>query len=329
MTSPSLPQSRTRIAPRYWSLGLSLACVIAGCGGEDKGRVSGRVTEVPPVDQCKLAEAYEFQNLVDFEPVGNSQFALCDPKLAMICNAPSPTPFYFNYDTKHTSPVPDAFKASTFCRSEEPYDSNLREGQVLGAPNKDGPRCGVSEHALQVLASNVAECYGANGRPGWGAALDLTMRNTLDAVGLEGGPYDGISFWVRKGSAATKPTFVFSVVDVPNNGIDAEFSGAELPQCGCRFEPTDQDPRHIQCYSDPPADVPDGRKCDAFSAAVTLTDEWTFIAARFSALTQKGFGAASLLPEVDATRIKRLQFLITAGDWDFWIDDLALFKDIP
>jgi hypothetical protein len=329
MTTSSSAQSRPK-ALRAWSLGLALAAVLAGCGGEDKGRVSGVAPIAPEVNQCQRAEQYEFQNLVDFEPVGNSSWAVCDPKFAMACNEATPTPFYFNYDFAHTYPPPPPPSGVlnpevVTCPREDPFDANLVQAQVTGSSIKDGARCGVSEHALNVRASNVAECYGGNGRLGWGAGLDLTMRG---ALGLDGSPYDGISFWVRKGATATKPTLVFSVVDVENNGIDDDtLSGDVLPQCGCVFEPTPEDPKHIHCYSDPPPSVPDGRKCDAFSAAVTLTDEWTLVAARFSQLSQKGFGAASRLPEVNAARIKRLQFLMTAGDWDFWIDDLALFKD--
>ncbi|HWA72151.1 MAG TPA: hypothetical protein VG937_07455 [Polyangiaceae bacterium] len=297
-------------------LGLSLAVLAAGCGGEDKGRVSGREPIVEAVDQCKLAEAYDYQNFVDFEPIGNDKHAYCDPEIASLCDTSAPVPFYFNYD-----PCPN-----------ELFDSNISQRNVYGEPLKDGARCGVSESALHVRATHVSECYKENGRHGWGAGLDLIMRPTgLDATALDGGPYEGISFWVRKGATPTKPSIIFSVVDTANTGSDREFSSDELEDklpCGCVKQPTESDLNHVRCYSDPPSTVPDGRKCDAFGAAVTLTDEWTFVAVPFTSLRQKGFGAAGA-EQVDPTQIRRLQFLMVAGDWDYWIDDLKFFKAKP
>jgi hypothetical protein len=304
----------------YSAIALALAFSATGCGGEDKGRVSGSTAVVEAVDQCKLAERYEYQNLVDFEPIGASHGAVCVPEIASACNMPNPgdSPFYFNHDA---------------CPDDSAFDSNINQSNVFGELIKDGARCGISETALHIKASNVSDCYKPNGRHGWGAGLDLTMKGTgLDATTLEGGPYEGISFWVRKGAGPTLPSVIFSVVDTANTSttvtIDSDKPENDLP-CGCVFRsPTEDDPHNVQCYSDPPPTVPDGRKCDPFGAAVTLTDGWTFIAAPFASLKQKGFGVAGAA-QVDPTRIRRLQFLMIAGDWDFWIDDLQLFKTKP
>jgi hypothetical protein len=278
--------------------------------------VSATAQTVPPPDYCKLADEYDYQNLVDFERVDDDVFAHCDPQLRELCDETPPTPFYFNYDAC----VPDL------------ADSNISQRAIAGEQLKDGARCGVSDRALHIKASNVSDCYKANGRHGWGAGLDLIMRpEGLDATALEGGPYDGISFWVRKGTTPGGASIIFSVVDEANTSVERDLSTNspdDLLPCGCVHLPTAADPDHVKCYSDPPSTVPDGRKCDAFGAAVTLTADWTFVAPTFASLKQKGFGVAGAA-RVDATKIRRLQFLMIAGDWDFWIDDLKFFKAKP
>jgi hypothetical protein len=59
---------------------------------------------------------------------------------------------------------------------------------------------------------------------------------------------------------------------------------------------------------------------------VTLTEDWTFYALPWNALNQKGFGVPSLLGRVDSGNIKGVTLLITPGDWDIWIDDVAFFR---
>jgi hypothetical protein len=72
--------------------------------------------------------------------------------------------------------------------------------------------------------------------------------------------------------------------------------------------------------------IPDIQKCDAFGSGITLREQWTFVPILFSSMRQKGFGQISEHGSVDVTTLSRLQFLVTAGDWDFWIDDVALFR---
>jgi hypothetical protein len=157
---------------------------------------------------------------------------------------------------------------------------------------------------LRITGRNLGMCFGLNGRLGWGAGLDLTFAPPLDAS-----DWDGIAFWVKKGSAGTKESVIFSVVDPYT-------SGAPLPDAS---EP---------CFSgDPNPQILDSEKCDAFGTAVTLSDEWSLVPALFSAMQQKGFGRVSQLGRVDSSQINRLQFLIMAGaEWDFWIDDIALYR---
>ncbi|HEX6275909.1 MAG TPA: hypothetical protein VFZ53_22865, partial [Polyangiaceae bacterium] len=79
---------------------------------------------------------------------------------------------------------------------------------------------------------------------------------------------------------------------------------------------------------DPPMGPPwkDSEKCDAFGTAVTMDGDWLFVPARFSTMRQKGFGVPSQLGHLDTTTINRLQILMNAGTWNFWIDDVVLFR---
>jgi hypothetical protein len=62
---------------------------------------------------------------------------------------------------------------------------------------------------------------------------------------------------------------------------------------------------------------------------VTTWDEWSFIPASFLAMRQKGFGVPSPNGELDRSTISRVQVLFSAGSWDFWVDNVSLFKAPP
>jgi hypothetical protein len=111
------------------------------------------------------------------------------------------------------------------------------------------------------------------------------------------------------------------VVDEQNEGIGEVISGsATQPHCGCKQTANSE----WTCSTDPDTTYADAQKCDAYGSAVSLTDDWSFVPIPFSGLRQKGFGTASA--PFDRSKISRLQFLMTFGDWDFWIDDIAFFK---
>jgi hypothetical protein len=191
----------------------------------------------------------------------------------------------------------------------------------------EGPRCG-SESALHVLTSNIATCYGDNGRIGWGGSFDITLSSDY----FDASEWDGISLWARGSGSIERSAFVLTAIDEPNLGLDLD--PADELGCNCREEPVEDDPSDtkIHCYSDPqptpgvPSPISDEQKCDAFGAAVAMTNEWRFVAIPFSEMRQKGFGFVSKTGRIDSARLKRLQVLITAGDWDFWIDDFAFFR---
>jgi hypothetical protein len=296
------------------------ALVTLACGGEDRGRPSGApLPALEPGDQCELERGYEFQNIVSFE----RPFAAASP-----CDrgVPCPgSPLYFNYDKTHSVGDPDAV-----C-------PNLAE--VIVAPDgnavnpsaiPEGSRCG-SESALRIQATNMATCYGDNGRVGWGGSLDITLSDDY----FDASDWDGVSLWVRRGESPNA-AFILSVIDEPNLGLQVPES--EELRCNCREEPSQNNPSEtrIRCYSDPDKEIdstdtdappfPDELRCDAFGSAVSMTDTWQFITIPFSEMRQKGFGFVSNSGRIDTTRLKRIQVLIAAGDWDFWIDDIGFYR---
>jgi hypothetical protein len=298
--------NRLRLVP----LGFAMNLGLVACGGSDDGRPSGEPESTEALDPCTADEGYEFQDVVNFEPreVG-------DParlSYTAFCEATTPCTFYFNYDEAQSPPNPEADRMrGPECLEEvNPgalafSDPVIEMSQVTGQPIEGG-RCDTDTAGLRVIAKNVGMCYGPDGRLGWGAALDLNFTPVLDAT-----EWDGIALWVRNSSAAR--------IALNLSLADRYTSGAENPDTG---EP--------YCKSmDPPAGQPpwrDSEKCDAFGVAVTLTDEWSFVPVRFASMRQKGFGVPSEHGLLDTETISRMQILMSAGTWDFWIDDVALFR---
>lgn len=291
-------------------LGLCFA-QLAGCGGEDLGRPSAERTGVEQIDACRGSEGYEFKPIMDFEASGDDTRITCDAALGVSCS------YYFNYDLAHSVLTPDELAArfpagsGYDCLSQVSPEFAVSNPEaadgVFNSEPIDGGRCEQSTSGFHITARNIGMCYGTNGRLGWGASADVTFAPVLDAS-----EWDGISFWVRRGKGSSGRAIILSLVDPYT-------SGAEDPEtleayCNASDTVPGQTP------------VPDTAKCDAFGTAITLTDEWTFVPADFGALRQKGFGVRSPLGRVDAARLTRLQVLMTAGDWDVWIDDIALFR---
>lgn len=321
---------------------------LLGCGGTDKGRPSGtRPDAGAALEPCNGADGYQTQVLVDFEGEPLMFTGYPDPRTAARCD-PSvcqASAFFFNYDEAHSNEDPNDPRSCTGpnaktqgCSCQEPVNPDVlpftdpQVGSSLWGREIDkGGRCSAPGYALHFQATNIAMCYGMNGRLGWGAGIDvkfLTPAAIDDGAGGAGGTgngaggvgedephppgsngydasgWDGIGFWVRKGNPGTKASFIATISDP---GTTPPAPG----QPGCTEEET----------------AADAKKCDAFGVAVTVTDEWTYVPARFSAMRQKGFGRPSPLGRLDSGNIVKLQFLFSAGDWDIWIDDVAFFRE--
>lgn len=109
--------------------------------------------------------------------------------------------------------------------------------------------------------------------------------------------WEGVSFWARRGSGDSGRSLFFSVFDplTENRG-------------GC-------------CDSD--SEVL-SEKCDAYGTGVGLDEEWRHFAIPFSALRQRGFGVAT--DGLLTSRIVGFNWAADRGNWDVWIDDIALYR---
>jgi hypothetical protein len=322
-------------------LGL-LVAALSACGGTDNGRPSGKGPDAGAAAlPCDAADGYSTQVFIDFEGELRPFAGYPDLRTAAVCDAVcSADAFYFNFDEAHSNE--DPAEPCGFAGQLQGCDCQVAvrpdvlpstdpavAASLYGREIDGGGRCGVPGKAMHVQATNIANCYGSNGRLGWGAGVDINLAASgpLDdgAGGTSGGEggasgdeanppgsdgydargWDGISFWARNGNPGTNSTFIISVSD----------PGTTLPppgQPGCSDAET----------------APDAEKCDAFGVAVTLTEEWTFVPALFRAMRQKGFGKPSPLGYLDTGNIVKIQLLLgRPGDWDVWIDDVAFFRE--
>ncbi len=296
-----------------------LAACLFGCGGEDEGRPSAERPFAEPLDPCELAAGYELQNIVNFDPPDGEtppsvRFQNCDS--ANRCN------FNFNYDVANTpgdpavtGKCPEDVVAST--------DPTAMQSYLMGVDA--GTRCGQPEYATRVTMSNLAICTNSDGRQGWGGSLSMSFSSPAGAdMPFDASDFDGFSFWVKKASPATRSALIATAVDPYTAGtrnIEDPFGG-EPRSCDASGLVTDSMGNRI----------PDTEKCDGFGVAVTIEDQtladgWTFIPVRFAAMKQKGFGMPSPLGHPLTEELVRLQFLISAGDWDIWIDDVSFFRE--
>lgn len=291
---------------------LSLAAV--ACGGTDDGRVEYEPVDDVELDQCKASKGYEFMSLVDFEPYqvpgGLSHQVRCNPEV--------PCSFYFNYDEDVSPPNPTSQPAKPLGSDCQKLavapDAVVRTDPSWGAGSFDakeigGGRCGEEGSALNFVTENVGMCFDSNGQLGWGAALDITFRPALDAS-----EWDGVSFWVKNSRHGETPAIIVQFADKYTSGTEA--AGTDLePYCDAS-DPMPDDPVK-----------PDSTKCDSFGLAVTLAKDWTFVPARFEDMAQKGFGVVSPLGHLKTDEIVRMQILVDAGDADFWVDNISLFRE--
>jgi hypothetical protein len=285
---------------------LGVAALLGACGGEDRGRPDNESISAAELERCAADDGYVFAPITTFDSAAASGVVECS-------DGDFPCSFWFNYDTAHSQANPERAKdQGTDCALE------IHEGDLVTSPptgdrlvREVTTRCGEQQGAYHFVADNLAMCKGKNGRRGWGGAQDITLN------GLDASAFDGFSFWAKKGEGETERSIIALAVDPYTSGqleIVNPFTGVAE---GC-------DGGEPDTTSETPED--DFSKCDPFAAGVTLDDEWTFIAVHFADLRQKGFGMPS--PEALQTQaLVRLQFLVTAGDWDFWLDDVAFFRE--
>jgi hypothetical protein len=274
------------------AFGLSLG--LAGCGGEDQGRVKADSNVIPDdsLIGCDLAATLE-QTLVlrgDFEnQTATSWKAEPDKSTAAadrVCSQDS----------------------RKDC-SEEETDSSLminmgtgtlRTG-AYGAFGEDDPPappdCVVGTRGLHVRSKGLDD---------WGGKVVRDYTNDTPPA-FDASGFAGISFWARKYSEDVGGSLFVAFDDkytrenqsyVDENGITRQY---------CLDSPIDTD------------------KCDRFGIGIGLETTWRFYKIPFSELKQRGYGVKS--DKLHTDEILAISFGFDVGDWDFWLDQVSYYKE--
>jgi hypothetical protein len=135
--------------------------------------------------------------------------------------------------------------------------------------------------------------------------------------------WDGLSMWVRKGKEAAASSFFASVADRYTS-----------PMGGSLFTPAEAEELLGGAYcGDNASDVnndgtpdPLRSQCDRFGVGIGIATEWRFFRVPFSRMRQRAYGRPSALSVPDS-KIIGLNFEIRGDNLDFWIDDVAFYRE--
>ena len=320
---------------------LFAALSLAACAGSDKGRLkpASNVATIDAGDSCAAADALTFQNIMNFEPAAGPYLhhAGCDP----VVDSAKGECTYLNFDSALTprpcaAPAPSLTTcrqangeavADSFCSSVVTGDAAITAGDpnLPLSPIPNG-RCGTSANAFHFSGTNVAACYSSTTqRQGWGATVQITfnastMNSGMSTAAFDASSWDGISFWQRRGAGPSGRAFLFSIQDPYSAAAPATF----MHPATCPKGTASAD-CFVQCSSED--GVPDAEKCDAFGLGVGVADDWELVKVPFDLAQQKGFGLPSPLGHLDTAALLGIQFALSAGDWDLWIDDIAFYRE--
>jgi hypothetical protein len=79
------------------------------------------------------------------------------------------------------------------------------------------------------------------------------------------------------------------------------------------------------CYDAPV----DSQKCDRYGAGIGLENRWRFVKIPFAAMQQRGYGIKSPAGRLMVEALLGFGIYMDIGNWDFWIDQVAYYKDAP
>jgi hypothetical protein len=125
-------------------------------------------------------------------------------------------------------------------------------------------------------------------------AIDMTHTPPIYCVDVTA--FDGVTFWAKAGSTATSTSPKISVNFV-------------IPEQNAVKDGGDCDPTKSTCYDHP-------------QKSITLTTDWQQYSVTFAeAVGQTGAKVSSVIQE--------LLFLSPDATWDFWLDEIQLYKGTP
>jgi hypothetical protein len=171
--------------------------------------------------------------------------------------------------------------------------------QARSCLHEDGTEGTEGTYALRIQGTDLRD---------WG----ISITQDYFQADHDAGHWDGVSFWVRRGSAEVGRTMFAGVMDWHTKEVAWNPEAVADP------------PYNFFCGDI--ASRPD-LKCDRFGVGVGLDEGWRFVAIPFSSMRQQGYGPAALCLYTQG--LKGLSFTLAAGNWDFWIDDIAFYRAPP
>lgn len=181
----------------------------------------------------------------------------------------------------------ELFECQDLCReSQDPTDFD----KPLPAELIPGGRC-ESRYALHIESQQFYE---------WGGIIGFPFAPALDAR-----EYEGVAFWGRV-AWGSRSTVRASVLDPET---DATFIDPATGETRCAGE----------------SDLDEfGEACDAYGAYAVMTGDWQLFTIPFEEMRQRGYGHVA--PYLDLGAILQVSIEYGLGEWDFWIDDIALYR---
>jgi hypothetical protein len=192
--------------------------------------------------------------------------------------------------------------AARFYAFDDGTASALLEPDVRSADVSPSGQ-GASALATLLPSSRCGSRWGAHlrvsGMQVWGGGFGMPMTH---AAQLFAAHATGVAFWARKGSAGKSPLWI----SLPDRATSS------APEGDCIADAT---------YGNK------GGCGDAFGAFVNLETSWQRFTIPFSELRQEGWGQfqAAANPE----DLVSLNFNYRPGNYDIWIDDIALYRVTP
>jgi hypothetical protein len=171
-----------------------------------------------------------------------------------------------------------------------------------------GGRCD-SRYAMHVAGGPFID-WGGNMGFSFSPALNATSVDVTDPTSGEtrkGQNYEGITFWGRLGGASGNNLRL----EVGEPHTDQNYTG-NLGGPICNPNTTDDNSEE---------------GCDKFGAIAQLRGNWQRFFIPFAEMRQGGWGRRA--EQFDLTQLLSFSMFYAQGTWDFWIDDLAFYRQRP
>jgi len=278
---------------------------LVGCGGEDNGRAEADSYKTVPgqLTGCPLAQSVTTTLMPggDFESQLASKWQTNADGSTVAGGAISACPE--DSSLPCTAGVPGTMDLTAAIGSTP---SNYTYNDKAPAPPAP---CDTGKRGWHFRAEGLYV---------WGCQLTHDFSNDQPLHHVDASMYDGVSFWARSANTSAGRS-IFVAFD---DKYTKEKAYAIVDDAGKPI----LDASGVQKYYCIDSSV-DAEKCDRFGVGIGLDTAWRFYKIPFSAVRQRGFGVSS--DRLHTEEILGFSFYIDVGDWDFWVDQIAFYKEGP